>query len=433
MKFLTLLPGRLGRRQSRSPLVVQSLVFAAAGVVVSILAAVSTALLARHFSSATFGNFIFAMAFIEFVALFFEFGFSLPAARLAASSTSTETQRRVIGAALSLFAPIGLMFSLTVFAASFFVDDIFNVHASHALRIGAILAFVVPFRHVAVSVAQGLDRLHTYSISTALAQALFAAALATLFAADLSYSLHIAVLLQLAAIFVAWLVFAAWLRPSFGRVKRWIATVARETRAYGLHAYLGRVLSIGTYNMDLLMLGAFTSSRTVGYYALAGSVAYAAALPVTGLTTTVFARMIHDTSIDPRLIRFTWIAGGVLALTAAGLAYPVIPLIFSSRYSAAAPLVFPLALAQTLRGVTALYNSFLSAHARGRELRKTGLVLTLSNLVLNVALIPPFGAQGAAWASFAALLVNLSAHMLFYRRTQVDESGRSNTLTGVHV
>jgi O-antigen/teichoic acid export membrane protein len=52
----------------------------------------------------------------------------------------------------------------------------------------------------------------------------------------------------------------------------------------------------------------------------------------------------------------------------------------------------------------------------GRELRNAGLVLTMSNVVLNVALIPPFGGTGAAWASFVALLANFGAHVVGYRR-----------------
>jgi O-antigen/teichoic acid export membrane protein len=81
------------------------------------------------------------------------------------------------------------------------------------------------------------------------------------------------------------------------------------------------------------------------------------------------------------------------------------------------PLILPLALAATIRGVTALYNSYLAANAKGRELRMTGLVLTASNLILNFALIPPFGASGAAWASFFALVANYLAHVVLYRRS----------------
>jgi O-antigen/teichoic acid export membrane protein len=69
-----------------------------------------------------------------------------------------------------------------------------------------------------------------------------------------------------------------------------------------------------------------------------------------------------------------------------------------------------------VRGVTMVYNSFLSAQARGKELRNASAVLTISNLVLNFMLIPRFGALGAAWASFIALVLNLAAHVAYYRR-----------------
>ena len=59
---------------------------------------------------------------------------------------------------------------------------------------------------------------------------------------------------------------------------------------------------------------------------------------------------------------------------------------------------------------------YLSAHALGRALRNAGLVLTVSNVVFNFALIPPFGAAGAAWASVLALVANLAAHVVGYRR-----------------
>jgi O-antigen/teichoic acid export membrane protein len=90
--------------------------------------------------------------------------------------------------------------------------------------------------------------------------------------------------------------------------------------------------------------------------------------------------------------------------------------VFSSRYGPAAALVLPLALAQAVRGVTGVYNTYLSAQGRGRELRSANIILTASNAVLNLGLIPLFGAKGAAWASFVALVINLAAHVYYYRR-----------------
>jgi O-antigen/teichoic acid export membrane protein len=72
--------------------------------------------------------------------------------------------------------------------------------------------------------------------------------------------------------------------------------------------------------------------------------------------------------------------------------------------------------AQVVRSVTGLYNNFLSAKGLGKEMRNTGLVLTVSNIVLNFALIPSYGAMGAAWASLLALVANYLGYLYYYRK-----------------
>ncbi len=49
-------------------------------------------------------------------------------------------------------------------------------------------------------------------------------------------------------------------------------------------------------------------------------------------------------------------------------------------------------------------------------MRNRAFIFTGSNIVFNFALIPPFGATGAAWASLAAMLVNYIAYVTYYRR-----------------
>jgi O-antigen/teichoic acid export membrane protein len=129
------------------------------------------------------------------------------------------------------------------------------------------------------------------------------------------------------------------------------------------------------------------------------------------------------------LLTVAWATGLAGALAAWLLSGRFIGAIFAPSYAPAARYVLPLALAETLRGVTGLYNSYLSAQAAGRSLRNAGLVLTVSNVILNFALIPPFGASGAAWASVLALLANLLAHIAGYRRLQTE---RSRTVPELH-
>ncbi len=190
-----------------------------------------------------------------------------------------------------------------------------------------------------------------------------------------------------------------------------------EAREWGLSVYVGRVLSIGTYRMDVLMLAAYTDATAVAYYTLAGALATSVGLPARSVATALFPRMATQEGIRRRWLLFAWgiSLSAALALTVA--AGWLVPTIFSSSYQGAVVLVLPLALAEALRGVTVVYNQYLAAQGLGRPLRNAGLILTGSNLAANFALIPPFGARGA-WASVLALVANLAAHIVGYRASR---------------
>ena len=408
------------RSGTRSRAVREASIFTASNVLVGVLGIVSTAVLARNLTTREFGSYAFAVSFLAFVALLFDFGFFAPAARLAARS-EPRAQREITGAALVLYAPIGLAYCIAMFGLSFRVDAWFHVSASHPLRIAALFAFALPLIPIVQQLAQGVDRLHIASISLVVLQALLVALL-VISAGSLSPTK--ALVLRCLSVAGAALCAVVWLRPSFRFLRKWLTELVRETRRYGFAIYVGRILSIGTYNMDVLMLGVFTNARSVGFYTLAGSIAAAANLPVLGLSTALFAPMARARKIRRQLLVVGASLGLITALAAWALAKPFIELVFSDRYAPAAALVLPLALAQAVRGLTGFYNTFLSAQGEGRALRNAGIVLTVSNLVFNFALIPPFGAMGAAWASLFALVANLGAHVIFYRRALEDDMQR---------
>jgi O-antigen/teichoic acid export membrane protein len=400
----------------RSRVVAQAAGFAASQGMVSLLAAVSTVLVARGLSTRDFGAQTFAVSFLVFTSLFFDFGLFLPSGRLVARS-SGEGRQRLVGAALMAFVPVGVTFSAAVFALSFGVDTWFHVHAGHALRLISAVAFVYPFGLLSNYLAQGVDRLHIYSITSAGSQALYVVALVVLAATGVKLSVSLVLELRLAGMVVSAIVALFWLSPAFQGSLAHIRQLAHDARAYGFQVYVGRVLSVATYNMDVLMLGALTDAKTVGYYGLAGSAAYAVGLPAYGMSAALFSRMTSAAKLDSRWLVIAWTTGLGGAALATVLAHPLVPLVFSHRYSRAIGLIPPLALAEAVRGATTVYNSFLSAQGRGKALRNAALILTVSNLILNFALIPPFGALGAAWASLAALVANLIAHVVFYRRS----------------
>jgi O-antigen/teichoic acid export membrane protein len=279
------------------------------------------------------------------------------------------------------------------------------------------VAGAIPFVFVLQQLAQGVDRLHVSSLTAVLTQLLLVALLAVWLGVGEGLSSSSALGLRTLAFLLAGVAGALWLRPILGAVGSRALELVRQARDWGFQLFIGRVLSIGTYNMDVLMLGFWAAPRWVGLYVLAGSLATVSGLPVLGLSSALFGRMAREPAIDRRWLIIASTVGVASTIGITLVADPLIRLLFTSRYAAAAGLVFPLALAQLVRGVTTVFNTFLSAHAHGAALRNAGLVLTASNIALNFALIPPFGAQGAAWASVLALVANLVAHVFFYRRS----------------
>jgi O-antigen/teichoic acid export membrane protein len=421
-------PGSLGLSSSRAALrrgawrvartrtAQQAATFVAANLLSNALAVVSTALVTRNLTTSEFGSYSFATSFLLFIALFFEFGLFVPAARLAAVA-NPEERRDIVGAAVVAYVPVGAAFSVTTFALSFWIDDWFHVHTGHALRVAAPFAIGVPFLYLILQqLAQGVDRLHVSSLTTVLAQFLVVVLLGFWLAVFGDLSNSSALTLRMAAFLIAVIASMVWLKPTFDAINRWTRTLVRQAREWGFQLYVGRILSIGTYNMDVLMLGIWTNSRSVGFYALAGSLATVSGLPVTGMAAALFSRMARANAIARSWLMIATGVGVVCAILAWALAEPIIRLLFSTRYIQAAGLVLPLALAQLVRGITGIFNTFLSAHGQGRDLRNAGFVLTASNIAFNFALIPHYGARGAAWASLLALVANFVAHVLFYWR-----------------
>jgi O-antigen/teichoic acid export membrane protein len=177
--------------------------------------------------------------------------------------------------------------------------------------------------------------------------------------------------------------------------------------------------------MDILLVAAFTTASSVAYYRLAIAVSAMITLPAMGLSAVLFRRMVGEATIDGRVLGVVFAVSFGAAIVVAAVAGPLVRFVFSPRYSPAAGLLVPLAFAAAVRGVTTIYNSYLSAHAKGRDLRNAALVLTVSNIVLDVILIPRYGAAGAAWGSLCALVANWAAHVYFYRRSTVPPAAAS--------
>ncbi len=381
-----------------------------------------TAVVAAELSTAAFAAFTLSKSILLFVAAFFEFGIFFPGARLTALADSTAERRRWLGALLLAYVPLGVMFSATMAAVSLVVDSIFTVEAGTALLITAPLSIAYPFGLVALAISQGIGRPYLQPLMTLAAAGLTLVGLWMILDVtnhDLNLTLVLAlraVSLLLAAALLAYLI-----RPIFSQLRARWRRIWSETRRWGLQAYAGRLLSVGTYNTDVLILGAFADSRQLAAYGLTVAGASLIRLPAIGLGTALYGRMTRSGALDRRAFAPVVVWGVLATLVAAIAAGPIVDQL-NPDLSEVRSLIIPLGLAATAAGVTSILNAYLNARAAGRALRNTSVILLVANLLLNPALIIPFGALGAAFASLLAVLANLAGYIYYVRRISRDET-----------
>jgi O-antigen/teichoic acid export membrane protein len=403
------------RRLLGSRVVGQAAVYAAASGAAMGLSGVAKVIFAREMHPSAYGSFSFAVSFVTLIAGVFDFGlFSSAALRLARSDATSR--RELVGASLTTFVPLAALTSAATFGLSFVVDSAFHVHAAEALRLCSVFAWAWVFPLLGELLAMGADRLYVFSFSNLAGSAALLLSILVLLATGGSVSTTLAFLLATMSMVLSMGALTVWLRPQVRRVRVHVRTFVADSRAWAFQMYVGRIVSIGTYNMDVLMVAWFSNAKSTGYYSLAAALAGFMGLPMVGASAALFPRMARENSIEKSWLAVAWAIGAAGILVAVFIVPPLIDLVFGKDYSPVGPLVIPLTIATGVRGVTAVYNAFMSAHARGREVRNVALILTVSNLIFNFALIPPYGATGAAWASLLALLVNYGAYLIYYRR-----------------
>ena len=379
------------------------------------LSGVAKAIFAREMHPSAYGSVAFAIAFLTFLSGVFDFGLYSSAARRLARS-EVAARRELLGACVASFAPLALMAFAATFGLSFVVDHAFHVHAAGALRICSLFAFAWSFAGLGEVLAKGTDRLYVYSVSNMLGSVALLVAIGVLLIAGVSFTTTVALAAATFSMVFSLALFIFWLRPMFRRVRAHVRDFIADSRAWAFQVYIGRLSSIGTYNMDVLMVAWFSNAKSTGYYSLAGALAGVTGLPMLGLAASLYPRMAREKAIERHWIAAAWGVGALSLVATLVLARPLVTLVFGKDYRPVATLAIPLVMAMGVRGVINLYNTFMSAHARGREMRNRAFIFTGSNIVFNFALIPPFGATGAAWASLAAMLVNYIAYVTYYRR-----------------
>lgn len=375
-------------------------------ILTSILALIITPVITRVLGPEKYGVYVFILAVITFAYLFFEFGFFTSGARLLAVSKDREKDRELIGALTLITVGVSLFFSLLLFIFSFFIDSIFHTTAGNILRAISILAAVFPFQYMLLEICQGANEIIKIAAIHIIPRLWYLAGLLiTVFFFKLD--VFLALVLDFTGTIVAAGLIIWRLKPKISNLKENLILLRKEIKEYGFHVYIGRIIGISIYNLDILFISYFVNTLWVGFYNLALILIRQMVILSQALSTSLFKEFANRDKIPQKVIlfNFIWLTCCVFGLILLGKY--VVVFLFSDKYLPVVPLILPLSLAGFFQGMYQPYNMFLEAHRKGKWVRNIAIIFAITNLILNFILIQLWGAMGAA-------IVTLITYILWY-------------------
>jgi O-antigen/teichoic acid export membrane protein len=381
--------------------------------------------LARTLSPEEWGIFSFCLvSVINFLGFFFDFGIFSAGARLLAVAANRDEERCLLGALLVAGLGTGVLFAAVIAVSGPIVDRSFGTNVAGVLLAAAPLAAVVPLQLFVDLACQGTNRIGALAL---LRLALPVSGIAIVGALIALHDMHPlpALVAYLGGLTVAVGLVTFLLRPSFTKVGPELRRVARATRDFGLHMYVGRATSMASARLDAILIPYFIGTTGFGVYNMAQRLSDPIATLARSMAMTRFKAFANRTEVSAYILRWNVALLSAAVVGLVGLGPVAILLFLGEKYQPAVPLILPFAFATLFAGLMQPYNMFLGAHGRGRELRNVSLALGVTNLAGLLALVPTFGVQGAAWWASGSMAFNFLLNLYYYRKVRRE-------LTKVH-
>lgn len=192
---------------------------------------------------------------------------------------------------------------------------------------------------------------------------------------------------------------------------------SRAAAAFGAKSWLGTVAASGNARLDQVLMAGLASSRELGLYAVAVSIASL----TTGLSIPVSNALCPrvaegGAALGARSCRVTICLVAIAALAVGLVSAPMIPFVFGAGFADAVPMAVVLLLASIpLSGAIVLTTALTSADDPAASMRAevAGLALTVPALVV---LLPAYGGIGASFVSLVAYSARLAVLLRSARR-----------------
>jgi len=328
-----------------------------------------------------------------------------------------------------LISIFGILVGLVVIF--FFSNKIFPGVAKEYLLLALLLIPFQVFLTFTVNILLGLQKIRKYSFIQLIQTLIFLVCVAILL---LGFRLGIkaAIIAQILSLIIACIIlFFQTRQETKGLVLSLNKNLLKDFFSYGIKVYFGNILSFLHYRIDMFMLNIFLNSIAVGFYSVAVVLSEKIWL-ISGSAGTVLFPQVSSETNKRNLNKFTpLVCRNVLFVTILFAVFLfvigrwLIISLYSEQFSdAVLPFQILLIGAVTISGWRILANDL---YGRGKPLLNSYItaVSVVTNIILNIILIPRSGITGAAWATSISYTIALILVVIIYSKIS------GNKITGI--
>lgn len=273
---------------------------------------------------------------------------------------------------------------------------------------------------VGYGVLIGLDRFRVYAVISLAGPWLYALLLGLVWATvGLTISRAIGAWVVAHALWAALLLAACAWRMGFGRPA---LAPLRESLAFGMRAWAGSLSMFLNFRADQILMGFLATEAALGLYAVAVNVSEVL-LYLPGAIATALIPLVARDAAKPRVAETLTAFRMLTLLTAVGivvaaLLFPVlVPIIFGEDFRGSVQPFLWLLPGAIGFAASRVFSAALMALGNP-GLSSVGPFASLAvGLILDVILIPRYGAEGAAAAASVAFLLGGAMALLAYRKS----------------
>lgn len=378
-----------------------------------------SSILNTHFlTPEEYGNYRYVFNILSFGGSIFLFGYFVSGCRLLAVSKDLDFTKRLNGAMIVILAiAIGVTDIFMILGS--FVQNYFNSSVS-PLFIASLPVCGVPLILNYINTTfQGENRIKELSIARLLPYAVYLP-IGYFWYKSYGSSAKTLMWLQNGCALIIYLALIISLKPKFNNLRPIFKILNKENRDYGFHVYVGSVLAVSLGYVSGITLGIYEDNNVnVGFYTLALTVATPLTILPTIVGTTHFKEFANTDHIAHKVIRNTVVVSLISLIAFVLMIVPLVKWVYSEAYAPVGYYSCLLAIGMVWHGFGDMYNRFLGAHGKGKEIRNSAVITGIIQLSGSVGLVYICGIYGAIITRIISSITYCILMMYYYRSMQI--------------